>query len=133
MIGFKIPHFSELLRHYHLSNFDIESNSHIHNSLKKLLYSSPFSDRHTSPIALWFTGLERCCIFYKVRARPSTSRKMTTCFITILNLLHWSGTEPTVFLRYTCIYLCDFGVSSYISPKQHIIADWIERDTDIII
>ena len=58
---------------------------------------------------LCFIELCRCCSFYKLKARPSTSKKMTTycdvCFIAILAFLQWSGTDSTVAPRYACTVL----------------------------
>lgn len=53
-------------------------------------------------IALDFPALHRCCMFYKAKARPSSSKKITTCFIAILTLLRWSGTKPALSPKYTC-------------------------------
>lgn len=38
-------------------------------------------------IALHFTALPRCCVFYKLEARPSISKKITACFFVMLALL----------------------------------------------
>lgn len=45
-------------------------------------------------IELRYSILHRCCIFYELKARPSTCKKITTCFVAILTL-RWSGAEPT--------------------------------------
>ena len=47
----------------------------------------------------YFIGLHRCWVFYKLKARPSTSKNIMACFILILVLLRWSGTQPTISLR----------------------------------
>lgn len=60
-------------------------------------------------IELHFIALYRCCIFYKVKARPSTSKTITTHFIAKLALL-MSGTEPAISPRYACIFF---------SPRSH--------------
>ena len=71
-------------------------------------------------IALCFITLHRCCNFYTLKARPSTSKKITIHFIAILALLPWSGTKPTMSLRYACIYsflfLTFFLVLYLLSP-----------------
>lgn len=43
-------------------------------------------------IALLFIGLHRCCIFYKLKARPSPSKMIPTSFIAIpaLSLVVWN-------------------------------------------
>lgn len=38
--------------------------------------------------------------FFKSKARPCTSKKITTHFIAMLTLLHWSGTETAVSEEY---------------------------------
>ena len=38
-------------------------------------------------IAFWFIELYRCCTFYKLKTKPSASKKITTLFIVILILL----------------------------------------------
>ena len=56
-------------------------------------------------IALCLTEHHRC-IFYKLKARPSTSKKIITCFIVILTILWWSGTKPAIsskMLRVICV------------------------------
>lgn len=44
-------------------------------------------------IVLHFIVCHRCCVFYKLKARPSTSQKLTTHFIVMFALLWWSGIE----------------------------------------
>ena len=39
---------------------------------------------------------------YKVTARPSTSKKITTVFISLLAFLQWSGTKPTESPQSAC-------------------------------
>ena len=43
--------------------------------------------------------------FYTLKARLSISKKITTCFVALLALLQWSGTEPAISLRCACILL----------------------------
>ena len=49
-------------------------------------------------IALCITALHRCRIFYKLKAKPSTSKRITICLIGV-----GSGTEPTISQKYACI------------------------------
>lgn len=43
-------------------------------------------------IELCFITLHWCCIFYKLKSRPSISKKVATCFIVIL---YYSGLKPS--------------------------------------
>lgn len=54
---------------------------------------------------LCFIVFHRYCVFYKLKARPYTSKNITACFIAILTLLQWFGTESTISLRYACFAL----------------------------
>lgn len=49
-----------------------------------------------------FIMFHRCCIFYILKARPSTAKKTMTRFTVIFVLFQWSGTKPTIFPRYAC-------------------------------
>lgn len=49
-----------------------------------------------------FILLHKCCVFCKLRTRPSTNKKILTCFIATFSLTWWPETEPTVSLRYAC-------------------------------
>lgn len=40
--------------------------------------------------------IRRCCVFYRLKARPSTGNQIMTYFIVILASLWWSGTEPSI-------------------------------------
>lgn len=57
---------------------------------------------HTSFNLLGAIVLHRCCAFYKLKARPSTSKKIRNRFIAILALSRWSGPQPTIPPRYVC-------------------------------
>lgn len=46
--------------------------------------------------------LHRYCVFYKLKARTSTSRNSTTGLIVIITLLRWSGAEPAMSPRCAC-------------------------------
>ena len=48
-----------------------------------------------------FIAFHRCYIFYKLKARPFTSKEITAGFVTVLALMRWSGTEPAVSPGYT--------------------------------
>ena len=54
-----------------------------------------------------FTALGRCHFFFfsKLKASPSTSRKITVRFIAILTLLGWCGWDPGTSLGFACIAL----------------------------
>ena len=59
--------------------------------------------RKFSNIALCSMVLHRRCFFFffnKLNWRPSTSKKITTYFITVPTSLEWSGTKPALSLRY---------------------------------
>lgn len=60
----------------------------------------------------------RCCIFHKLKAGPSTSKRITAQFIAILALLQWSGTEPAVSLQYACtsFKVCFLDLTKLIFP-----------------
>lgn len=58
--------------------------------------------RYSTFIELGSIELHRCCVFYKLKARPSMSKKMTTHFTVRLALLLCSGTGPAISLRYAC-------------------------------
>ena len=51
----------------------------------------PFTELH-------FIELQRCRVFYKSKATPSTSEKVTIHFVTMLTFLQWSGMS----LQYLC-------------------------------
>lgn len=52
---------------------------------------------------------------YKLKARPSTNKKVTTLFVAILSLLWWSGTESAIFLRYASSWIWErYAISSSI-------------------
>lgn len=57
--------------------------------LKIATATSTFSNNHTDQSAA-----------INVKARPCTSKKITTHFIAMLTLLHWSGTETAVSEEY---------------------------------
>lgn len=42
--------------------------------------------------------------FYKLKERLSTSKKFMTWFIVTFTLLQYSGSEPTISLRYACTF-----------------------------
>lgn len=46
------------------------------------------------------TEPHQCCIFYELKTRRSTSKKIMICFVVIPPLLRWSGTKPKITLRY---------------------------------
>ena len=61
---------------------------------------------------LHFIELHRCCVFYKLKARPSTNKKKkkerkkenyNSIYSDIL--LQWSETKPTIPLRCACMYV----------------------------
>lgn len=56
--------------------------------------------RHTYLVLLCFSDVT---FFYKLKARPFTSKKIVTCFIVILILLQWSASDPVIPLRYARI------------------------------
>lgn len=49
-------------------------------------------------IALCFISLHKCCVIYKLKARPSTAKRSR------LTLLWCSGTESAVSPRYVCTH-----------------------------
>lgn len=51
-----------------------------------------------------FTALREGYIFYSLKLRSSTSKKITTGFIVILALSWWSATTLVISLRYAYIY-----------------------------
>lgn len=53
-------------------------------------------------LLLCFPVFHRCCLFYKVKAKSSTSKKIATCFIPIF--LHYRGTKPAISRRYAINY-----------------------------
>ena len=55
-------------------------------------------------IVLHFIVLHICCVFHKLKARPSTSKKIMIHFIVTLTLLRLCGMKLTVSLGYACIY-----------------------------
>lgn len=55
------------------------------------------------------------CGFYKLKVRPSTSKQIRTHFGVIFALLWWSGTEPTLSLRYACIIYITIWFYIYIN------------------
>lgn len=56
-------------------------------------------------VSLCFTiELHRCCcVFYKLKATLSTSKKIIACLTAMPTLLLWSGTEPSLSPQYTCM------------------------------
>ena len=69
-------------------------------------FASQYSTGMPHFIVLCFIALCRCCsYFYKLKARPSTSKKMTTCFVAVLPLLRWSGNKLVISLRCACNYI----------------------------
>lgn len=71
-----------------------------------------FKYRHTSFIALCVIEVHKHCIFYKLKATPSTSRKIVPRFIAIL---YYGGIEPALSLKYTCISCDRHSISRRIS------------------
>ena len=57
-------------------------------------------------IVLHFIVLHICCVFHKLKARPSSKNTMIH-FVT-LTLLRLCGMKPTVSLEYACIYMFFF-------------------------
>ena len=48
---------------------------------------------------LYIIALHGCCIYYKLKVRPSISKKMMTCFI-VINSLYYGALEPNLqYLR----------------------------------
>lgn len=89
---------------------------------------------HTSFIALCFVVIHKSCVFYKLKARPSTNKKIITHFIAILTLLPSCGTESTISARYTCVLikcpddlkLLDITISRRLDLKFKLVStDWI--------
>lgn len=58
--------------------------------------------RRTLLYCALFLVLHRCYVFNKLKVRPSTSKKIATCFIAIRVLLQWSRTESTISPRLAC-------------------------------
>lgn len=63
---------------------------------------------------LTFIAHDRCCEFYKLKARPSTSKNITTHFSVILALLWWSGIESAVCLWYAWFRLLPVNPKSWV-------------------
>lgn len=55
-------------------------------------------------IARHFIAPHRGCFSYKLKARPSTSKNITTCFSVLLTLLRWSGIDPQYFQGVTVAF-----------------------------
>lgn len=55
--------------------------------------------------------LQRFCWFFspKLKARPSTTKKILTRFVVILALLQWSGPELAISLRRACVVLVSYS------------------------
>lgn len=64
---------------------------------------------------LHFIALHKCCVFYKLKAIPSISKKITTRFIVILTLLQ-SGTKPTS-LRYDWVVVSTYKIEIFFSCR----------------
>lgn len=54
-------------------------------------------------IVFCFITFHRYYVFYKLKARPSTSKEVMTRYIVVLALLPWSRTEPII--SELCLYL----------------------------
>lgn len=106
---------------------------------KCLIQSDLFS------IAFSFIALHTCCIFYKLKARPSTSKTIMICFITILTLLWWSRTKLEICQKYACnpetrfqslvsLSLCTvtFTCSSQFPSSPRLVdgKGWLESGAD---
>lgn len=63
--------------------------------------------------------------FLQLNTKPSTSKKITTCFIVVLILLWWSGTEPAIPQRAdycTAIFLEIFFSLPLVPGKNFVTA-----------
>lgn len=63
-------------------------------------------------------------MFYKSKARSSTNKKITVCFIATLALL-WSGTKPAVSLRYACILFACLRKSTFNTWGRYYVTIFI--------
>ena len=93
-------------------------------------------------IALCFIEFHRCCVFYKLKARPSTSKKSMTHFIVILALLLWSVNCKLVNCTGQYFYFIAFCVNSVsieiivLSVLQMValaVSPWISDDFYIFL
>lgn len=69
---------------------------HIH--LNRIYFNSNETQAYLT--LLYFIGI---AFFTKLKARPSTRKKMMIYFILILDLSQWSETKHTISLKYVCI------------------------------
>lgn len=67
--------------------------------------------------SLYFTSQMLCFIFYKLKTRPSTSKKMATHFSARVALLR--GVKPTITAVHACALILPTSVSSF-NPHYHI-------------
>lgn len=58
--------------------------------------------RHTSFYRAWLHGTNRCCVFHKLEARPSSSKTIVTRSTGRPTLLRWSGAQPAGSPRAAC-------------------------------
>lgn len=56
-------------------------------------------------IVFHFIALHICCVFYKLKVRPSTSKNIMSHFIEILTLWQWPRSKTTISLRYACNHI----------------------------
>lgn len=74
---------------------------------------------------LCFTELHRCCTFYKLKARPFNSKKITTCFTLILTLLRYFIAvvwNQTLNIAQACLYILTIKrIAEYLTriPYYH--------------
>lgn len=94
---------------------------------------------------LCFIALRRCCVFYKLKVRPCTSREIVTCSLGTFAILRWSRTKLAISPRYTCIleFSCLKGrhnknlwvIGYHVSTSSHFfwIFEIVERKTHIAL
>lgn len=81
--------------------------------------------RHTYLVLLCFSDVT---FFYKLKARPFTSKKIVTCFIVILILLQWSASDPVIPLRYARIaWHWPLGSYNLVVPIFKKKNDWHKK------
>lgn len=82
---------------------------------------------------LRFTALHRCCIFYKLKTRHSTSNKIMTPCIAILASLQGSGPKPTKSPRCACIEIINCIVTEVVITKLNYESGKPSRDLNKLL
>lgn len=75
-------------------------------------------------ITLCFIGLHRCFIFYKPKAKPSTSKEIMTLFIVIPTLFQWSGIKPAISPRCAWIHVNEKRDLLSLQDELYFVCMW---------